>query len=124
MNKKIELRVNFFKNAPIHSIEKDTDWSGRDEFMRIDGYNKITQLYQNSKVTKTSGTQSVADSRDAVSISQSGSDYQIAKNAVKTTSDIRTDLVSDLKQKVDSGTYNVSADDFASKLIEKFKELQ
>ncbi|MFV0465652.1 MAG: flagellar biosynthesis anti-sigma factor FlgM [Lachnospiraceae bacterium] len=92
--------------------------------MRIDGFNKISQVYQNSRTTKTQGTQAAADSRDILSISQTGTDYQIAKNAIKETSDIRKDLVNELKQKVDSGTYSVSTDDFASKLLAKFNELQ
>jgi negative regulator of flagellin synthesis FlgM len=49
-----------------------------------------------------------------------GRDYQIAKNAVSEASDIREDKVAQLKDMVESGTYQVSADDFASKLLENY----
>ena len=92
--------------------------------MRIDAYNQVAQLYgaQNkARVQKTQSAYSVSD--QVLSISQAGRDYQIAKNAVSGASDIREDKVAQLKQKVDSGTYTVNPDDFASKLLEKYNSL-
>lgn len=43
---------------------------------------------------------------------------KIAKKAVSEASDIREDKVALLKNMVDSGQYEVSGDDFASKLLE------
>ena len=87
--------------------------------MRIDAYNQIAQLYGVSRTTKTAKTQSASRMSDQVSISQAGRDYQIAKKAVSEASDIREDKVALLKNMVDSGQYEVSGDDFASKLLER-----
>jgi negative regulator of flagellin synthesis FlgM len=88
--------------------------------MRIDAYNQITQIYGVQKSMTTSKTQSVGGFSDQLSISRAGRDYQVAKNAVSEASDIREDKVAQLKSMVDSGTYEVSAGDFASKLLEKY----
>ena len=91
--------------------------------MRIDAYNQIAQLYGVSRTTKTAKTQSASRMSDQVSISQAGRDYQIAKKAVSEASDIREDKVALLKNLVDSGQYEVSGDDFASKLLERYNSL-
>lgn len=88
--------------------------------MRIDAYNQIGQLYGVQKSLKTQKTQSVSTQRDQVSISQTGRDYQVAKNAVAEASDIREDKVNQLKEQVESGSYSVDTGDFASRLIEKY----
>ena len=44
----------------------------------------------------------------------------IAKQAVANVPDVREDLVSSLKQQIDNDTYEVDADDFAGKLLEKY----
>lgn len=86
--------------------------------MRIDAFNKVSQLYQQSKTSKVSKTNAVSK-KDRVEISQMGKDYQIAKQAVAQASDIREDKVNDLKQRIASGTYNVSAEDLADKMIKR-----
>ena len=91
--------------------------------MRIDAYNQITQLYSAQKTVKTQKTQGRSSVSDQVTISRAGYDYQIAKAAVSEASDIREDKVAQLKNMVDSGTYKVNPDDFASKLLEKYKSL-
>ncbi len=91
--------------------------------MRIETYNQVAGLYKLNKPTKATNTQGVQVSRDQVQISQVGKDYQIAKQAVADASDVREDKVADLKARIAAGTYNVSADDFASKLLEKYNAL-
>ena len=91
--------------------------------MRVDAYNQVAHLYgvqQTTKVQKTNGTGSTSDQ---VSISQAGRDYQVAKKAVSEASDIREDKVAQLKNMVESGQYQVSGDDFASRLLEKYNSL-
>jgi negative regulator of flagellin synthesis FlgM len=39
---------------------------------------------------------------------------------VKNAPDIREDIVAPLKQQVQNGTYDVSADDFADKMLAEF----
>ncbi len=92
--------------------------------MRIETFNQVAALYKTNKTTKTSSSKGVSMGRDEVQISQIGRDYQIAKQAVAEASGIREDKVAELKSSIASGNYEVSADDFASKLLEKYQELQ
>ena len=91
--------------------------------MRIEAYNQVAALYQANKSTRTSAVKNVNAPRDQVHISSAGKDFQIAKQAVANASDIREDKVAELKNKVDSGSYQVDAGDFACKLLEKYQEL-
>ena len=91
--------------------------------MRIDAYNQVAQLYGIQKNLKTQKAHNAAGPRDQVSISQAGRDYQVAKSAVSEASDIREDRVAQLKERLDSGNYNVDMNDFANKLLEKYNAL-
>ena len=91
--------------------------------MRIEAYNQIAGLYKASGTTKTRGNYSVGG-RDQVQISRAGRDFQVAKQAVAQSPDIREDKVAQLKAKIDSGEYQVTAGDFASKLLEKYNQYQ
>ena len=92
--------------------------------MRVDAYNQggtfIWCPADNKKYRKQNGT---GRTSDQVSISQAGRDYQVAKKAVSEASDIREDKVAQLKNMVESGQYQVSGDDFASRLLEKYNSL-
>lgn len=84
--------------------------------MRIDAVNRVSQLYQansTKKVVKQTSTQKY----DSVQISQMGKDYQVAKAAVAATPDVRTDLVNDIKTRMQNGTYEVSMEMLADKLM-------
>ena len=87
--------------------------------MRIDAYNKINQMQSVSKINKVSKKGTVSQT-DKLEISQAGKDYQVAKQAVKDAPDIRVDLVNDIKERLANGTYNVSDEDFADKLLERY----
>ena len=89
--------------------------------MRIEAYNQVAQLYQTSN-TKNTSAASKANSmgRDQVQISSTGKDYQVAKAAVSESADIREDLVADIKARIKAGTYDVSTDDFAEKLLSNY----
>jgi negative regulator of flagellin synthesis FlgM len=88
--------------------------------MRIDAYNQISQIYNTQTVSKVGKAQKTSAVSDQVSISQTGRDYQIAKNAVSEASDVREDKVAQLKEMVDSGSYKVDEGDFASKLLASY----
>jgi len=92
----------------------------RETVMRIEAYNQIAQLYNASKPTQTSKTSKPTMGSDQVQISSMGRDYQIAKQAVAETPDIREDRVAELKSKIDSGTYSVDTADFASVLLSRY----
>ncbi len=93
--------------------------------MRIDAYNQIAQVYGTKATTKTSKAQAaygVAQGTDQLTISQTARDFQVAKAAVSEASDVREDKVAKLKAMVDSGSYTVKEEDFASKLLAKYNE--
>ena len=89
--------------------------------MRIDAFNKINELYKISTVKSSSKTSSTSFS-DTLEISQTAKDYQIAKQIVTKVPDVREAKVNDIKQRMESGTYNVTAQDVADKLVDKFFE--
>jgi negative regulator of flagellin synthesis FlgM len=85
--------------------------------MRIEAYNQIGQIYAPKKTYGTAKTNKVTRT-DEVQISSSiGKDIQTVKQAVANTPDIREDKIASVKTKIQSGSYEVSSDDFASKLM-------
>lgn len=89
--------------------------------MRIEAYNQIASMYKATKPAKAQGSSQVG-SKDVVQISRAGMDYQVAKQAIAQAPDVRMDKVAELKGRIASGEYQVSADDFASKLIAKYNQ--
>mgnify|MGYP002624844383 CR=1 FL=1 len=90
--------------------------------MRIEAYNQIAQIYGSNKTKSVAKTEGKT-AKDEFTISKAGRDFQIAKQAVSGASDVREDKVAEVKSRIDSGTYEVSNDDFAAKLMEKFSGL-
>ena len=90
--------------------------------MRIDAYNQIAQLYgaQTSYNNSHNRGNAASMGSDQLSISTAGYSHQVAKTAVSEASDVREDKVAQLKAQIQNGTYSVSPDDFASKLLEKY----
>ncbi len=87
--------------------------------MRIQAYNQVGQVYGSKKTVKTAAAAPAAK-RDAVEFSSIGKDFQLAKKAVSQAPDVRKDIVEPIKAKVQNGTYEVSNESFADKLIEKY----
>ncbi len=87
--------------------------------MRIDAINKMNQLYQATKPKKANETGS-AKTSERYEVSRSGKDYQIAKEAIKAAPDIREDKVAGIKDALTTGTYNVSAQEIADKMVSKY----
>lgn len=91
--------------------------------MRIEAYTQVQQMYNVKKTTQTKATSGVKFS-DQLQISSVGKDIQTAKAALAQTPDIREDVTAPIKAKVDAGTYQVSAESFADKLMQKFEEMR
>lgn len=89
--------------------------------MRIEAYTQVQQMYSTKKAEKTTKTGRTSNI-DAVEISNTGKDFQTAKKAVNESRDIREDITAPIKAKIDSGTYRVSGESFAEKLLEKYEE--
>ncbi len=91
--------------------------------MRIEAYNQIQQVYQSQKVNRAQKAQK-AYSSDQLQISSFGKDIQTAKAAIAGSADIREDVTAPIKAKIQSGTYEVSAESFAEKLLKKYEEMR
>ena len=87
--------------------------------MRVDALNKVNQLYNTNNVKSTAKAKGSSFS-DKLEISQTAKDYQVAKQAVAHTPDIREDKVNEIKQRMASGTYDVSVEEIADKLVNKY----
>lgn len=87
--------------------------------MRVDAYNKVSQLYNTSKVNKATKTSSGKFS-DRLEISQKGNDYRIAKQIVSQAPDVREDRINEIKKQMESGTYNVSMAEVADKVVNHY----
>lgn len=90
--------------------------------MRIGTYNMISQIYGNTetKKTKSADTANTGSFLDQVSLSSMGKDMQTAKTALANTPDVRESKIQDLKKRMADGTYEVSVDDFAQKLLDAY----
>lgn len=87
--------------------------------MRIDAYNQVSKIYQTSNKMKSQKL-SQTSARDKVEISSFGKAYQVAKSAVNEAPDVREDKIADIKARIDDGTYEVSSEKFADKLLENY----
>ncbi len=91
--------------------------------MRIEAYTQVQQLYNATKPAKLQGKAHVS-ATDRIQISSIGKDIQIAKNAVAAAPDIREDVVAPIRAAVTNGTYQVSAESCAEKLMQKYEEIE
>jgi negative regulator of flagellin synthesis FlgM len=87
--------------------------------MRVEAYTQVQQVYGTRKTTKTGGASRISSAHDAVEISGIGQNIQAVKKAVSDSPDIREELTAPLKSKIQDGTYDVSGESFADKLLEK-----
>lgn len=87
--------------------------------MRIDAYNKVSQLYQANSTKQTAKTGTVSK-KDKFEISQTGKDYQIARQALSSVPDVRMERVEAIKKQMQSGNYNISAEEAADKIVEDY----
>lgn len=91
--------------------------------MRIEAYTQVQQAYNSSKVVKGQKV-SAKGPTDQVQISSFGMDLQVAKASVKAAPDIRYDKVEPLKKAISEGTYEVSGESFADKLMQKYEAMR
>ncbi len=87
--------------------------------MRVDAYNQINQLYQATKPKKTAKKEN-GTVTEQYKVSSRGQDYQLAKNALSEIPDVRADKVAEFKEKLASGSYNVSSQEIADSLVSKY----
>ena len=88
--------------------------------MRISSMMQVSQIY-NANATKNTTKTASTGKKDQLELSALGKDYQVAKAAVSAASDVREDKVAALKASMADGSYQVSTEDFANKLLEAYK---
>ena len=91
--------------------------------MRIEAYSQVQQIYKAAKADKSKKA-SLAGTSDQLEISSQGKDYQIAKQAVAGSVDVREEITAPLKKSIQAGTYEVSTEKFADKLFKKLEEMR
>lgn len=87
--------------------------------MRIDAYNAVNQVYQTNTQAKKVTTDKKTSS-DKLEISQAGKDIAVAKKAIAEAPDVREDRVETIKKQMAAGTYSVSLEDVADKMVDSF----
>lgn len=87
--------------------------------MRIDAFNRVSQMYQATSTKKTTNTGKTGKS-DNLQISQFGRDLQIARAAVAKTPDVREEKIADIKERMSAGVYRFDMDALADKLTDGY----
>lgn len=80
--------------------------------------NKAMQIYNNKATEKLGNTKGVETPKDELQLSNKAKEYQIAMKAFKNLPEVREDLVSELKDRIKQGSYNVTGEEIADKIIE------
>lgn len=87
--------------------------------MRIDSFNRVSQLYQANSTKKTTNVSKTGRSDD-LQISQFGRNLQVARAAVAKTPDVREDKIADIKERMAAGNYKFDMDALAEKLTDGY----
>ena len=91
--------------------------------MRIDAYNAVNQIYQTSQISKAKATAKTSSASDKFEISDTARTYQTARTAVSAASDVREDKIADIKARMAAGTYNISSEAVADKILNNISTL-
>lgn len=91
--------------------------------MRIDAYNAVNQIYQSNTATQAKVAAKSAAINDKYEISDTARTYQTAKSAVASASDVRMDKVADIKARMAAGTYYISSEAVADKILNNVSTL-
>lgn len=87
--------------------------------MKINPINRLNDVYKvaNNKQNINKVTKKEVDT---FSISEAGKDISVARKALQNTEEIRTEKVDVIKDKINTGTYNVSGEQIAEKIVNKY----
>lgn len=85
--------------------------------MRINNVSSNVYVYGQSRERQNPSVKEVQHSKDKIDISARGAEFQYALKAAKEARDFRPEKVAPIKEQVKNGTYNVSADNIAEKMI-------
>ncbi len=88
--------------------------------MKIGAYMQVNQMYQTSKTKNNAQTGKSRGGSDKIELSSFGKELSVARQAVSEASDVREDRIAELKSAIKSGTYDLSVDRLADKLVDKY----
>ena len=91
--------------------------------MRIDAYNAVNQIYQTSQISKAKTAAKTSSVSDKFEISDTARTYQTARTAVSKSSDVREYKISYIKSRIAAGTYNISSEAVADKILNNISTL-
>lgn len=91
--------------------------------MRVEAYTQVQQLFGTKKTAKTQSRENVSFS-DQLQLSAIGRDMQAAKQALAASGDIREDVTASIRARIQAGTYDVSTESFADKLMKSYEEMR
>lgn len=83
--------------------------------MRIYQIGQVQNAYEVSQAKPVAKQK--ARPQDEVTVSDLAKDYQFAYQAVRKSDEMRAEQVADLKAKIQSGQYNVSAKEVCEKIV-------
>lgn len=87
--------------------------------MSISRVSQAYGVYQTDRTTSKGKTGKTAESKDMIALSSQAKDFQSVMKALANTPDIREDKVAAIKSRMDTGQYDVSAADIASRLVDR-----
>lgn len=85
--------------------------------MRIEAYNAVSQIYQANKAASVKRVDDAYSKSDKLEFSDVAKTYQTAKAAVNDATDVREDRIAQIKAQMAAGTYNISSEAIAEKII-------
>jgi len=87
--------------------------------MRVNNIDNVMKVYK--KEMSTVNQKAKTEKKDKIEISEKARDYQFAINKAKELPDIREEKVASIKAAIEAGTYEVSAEKIADKILSKSK---
>ncbi len=91
--------------------------------MRVEAYSAVSQIYQANKATSVKKAGSAYSQSDKLEFSDVAKTYQTAKAAVANAADVRADKVAEIKAQMEAGTYRISSEAVADKIIENLSAI-
>lgn len=88
--------------------------------MKLTGVTSVYTAYQSSNSVSKQKNQTTETQKDTVAISSEARTFQMAMRALNNAPDVRSEIVDPLKARIDSGTYNVSNEDLADSMVDRF----
>ncbi len=107
-------------NIPLINDQPKVNRSDAKKVDSGKGFDEVMKNRLGEETKKTDGTakSNITNVTNApANVTKQASQMKEISNFIKKTDDIRTDKVDDIKAKIANGTYNVSSEDLADKLM-------